>query len=50
MSIFKELALNEMNSKLTDEYLSYRYGDWQTPVKVVTKDDRALKEVNSAFH
>ena len=30
--------------KLTDEYLSYRYGDWQTPVKDwdTAKDDRAL--------
>ncbi len=28
----------------TDEYLSYRYGDWQTPVKDwdTTKDDKAL--------
>lgn len=30
--------------KLTDEYLTYRYGDWQTPVKDwdTSKDDRAL--------
>jgi phosphorylcholine metabolism protein LicD len=29
---------------LTDEYLTYRYGDWQTPVKDwdTAKDDRAL--------
>ncbi len=30
--------------ELTDEYLTYRYGDWQTPVKDwdTAKDDRAL--------
>jgi len=30
--------------ELTDEYLSYRYGDWQTPVKDwdTTRDDKAL--------
>lgn len=30
--------------KLTDEYLTYRYGDWETPVKDwdTAKDDRAL--------
>ena len=30
--------------ELTDEYLTYRYGDWQTPVKEwdTAKDDRAL--------
>ncbi|MCK5442432.1 MAG: LicD family protein [Maribacter sp.] len=30
--------------KLTDEYLTYRYGDWQTPVKDwdTSKDDKAL--------
>ena len=30
--------------ELTDEYLTYRYDDWQTPVKDwdTTKDDRAL--------
>lgn len=29
---------------LTDEYLTYRYGDWQTPVKEwdTSKDDKAL--------
>jgi phosphorylcholine metabolism protein LicD len=29
---------------LTDEYLTYRYGDWQTPVKDwdTSKDDKAL--------
>lgn len=30
--------------KQTDEYLTYRYGDWQTPVKEwdTSKDDKAL--------
>ncbi len=30
--------------ELTDEYLTYRYGDWQTPVKDwdTSKDDKAL--------
>ena len=30
--------------KLTDDYLTYRYGDWQTPVKIwnTSTDDKAL--------
>ena len=30
--------------KLTDDYLTYRYGDWQTPVKIwnTSIDDKAL--------
>jgi phosphorylcholine metabolism protein LicD len=44
---FKTIAFNgfEYNiPKLTDEYLSYRYGNWQTPVKDwnTATDDKAL--------
>ncbi len=44
---FKTISFNgfEYNiPKLTDEYLSYRYGNWQTPVKDwnTATDDKAL--------
>ena len=44
---FKTIRFNDYDfsiPELTDEYLSYRYGDWQTPVKDwdTTRDDKAL--------
>jgi len=44
---FKTIRFNDFDfsiPELTDEYLSFRYGDWQTPVKDwdTTRDDKAL--------
>lgn len=44
---FKKITFNEFEysiPKLTDEYLSYRYGDWETPVKDwdTFSDDKAI--------
>lgn len=44
---FKTISFKEHDysiPKLTDEYLTYRYGDWQTPVKDwnTSTDDQAL--------
>lgn len=44
---FKNISFKEKKysiPQLTDEYLSYRYGNWETPVKDwnTSKDDKAL--------
>lgn len=44
---FKTITFKNYNYKipeLTDEYLTYRYGEWETPVKDwnTSKDDKAL--------
>ena len=46
---FKKITFNNYEysiPELTDEYLTYRYGDWQTPKKDwdTFSDDRALKK------
>lgn len=44
LSIVKFKNYNYSIPKLTDDYLTYRYGDWQTPVKDwdTANDDKAL--------